>query len=151
MMIRKVSCGGAYQARIADLMFSVLAPFAHYLSGGALFRPWANGIDGNFYLALSNKSDDLLRMFPQTYYVRRYVSYLSMRFFHNMFGLEVGYLALHALCYALPIFLLLRVGRLTDNVLASRLSVVFLVFTYWYGNIFTSDYIFFGVALAFHS
>lgn len=147
-MARKLSGGGAHQARIVDFVLSISAPFAHYLSGGALFRPWANGIDGSMYLALSNESDDLLKMFPQTYYVRRYVSYLSMRFFHNLFGLEIGYLLMHALCFALPIFLLLRVGRLTENVLASRLSVVFLVFTYWYGNIFTSDYIFFGVALA---
>lgn len=147
-MARRFLGTGTHQARIVDLVFSVSTPFVHYLSGGALFRPWANGIDGNIYLALSNESDDLLRMFPQTYYVRRYVSYLSMRLFHNVFGLEVGYLVLHALCYALPIYLLLRVGRLSENVLASRLSVVFLVFTYWYGNIFTSDYIFFGVALA---
>lgn len=134
---------------LVDAGLAALAPIAHLLIGGALFRPWVGGIDASIYLALSNNSEGLLKAFPSTYYTRRFVAYLPMGFSQNLLGLHTGYLVSHAICYATPIYLILRIGRLISREYASRIAVLVLVCTYWYGNMFTSDYtIFAGVSIA---
>jgi len=122
-----------------DLFIALLAGSLYFGLGGALYNSFS-GLDANFYLGFSNNPQLLIEMFPTTYYSRRFIAFLTMQGFHKIFGLQNGYLILHALCFMTPIYVLLRATRKLDYKLAGRLAGVFLVGTFWYGNLFTSDY-----------
>lgn len=137
-MIRVKSFFWRHSAAV-DLCIALLAVALYFGLGGSLYRSFG-GLDENFYLGFSNNPKLLIEMFPSTYYSRRFIAFLTMQGFHKIFGLQNGYLILHALCFMTPIYVLLRATRKLDYKLAGRLAGVFLVGTFWYGNLFISDY-----------